>query len=785
MMTQKVVLAAIVATMLTGVSVCSAAPDLKDGGDTWRTFNPRNVGPGDTLVVNFYLQLPPADVLSVGPFKIRYYASKDTTITSTDPLLGELGYSSLNYPGVMLAVTIQVPSNLPCGEYYVGWIIDADNQVAESNESNNVAYVSAFTLIVGGECMNNDDDGGLVETCLGPGSRVVLTEPILVIQIYPNPFTPPMPGHAGTVLCTDEAGRLLVSWDCWSSGGVGESDDDCVGEPIGSYPPGSALWVDPGSVACPFDACGTLDYTWSATGGVLTFTPDTADTGVSAVKLDPGVMQDPDVAGLVAMGLKVRLQGLLHPEGSWQCNWTGTASQGPCVEHPIVSACNASAPPTCCPQNHVAVGDRVTLCPIMFLPFGAPPIGHSGTVVCCSGDNVLVSWDLMTTGTASAASCTGTPPAYIPPGSLSWVICCALGRAVDLCGTVISKPGVTPPCTPYVVFREDDATYNDIPLYNTSFNVGDEVRVRGVYGCNNSDIILAGCLRPNMLMVHPILSLGCQDGGGCLPDLVPYMEPVWNFEPGTVDVCTTPDQIRFTFGVKNQGCSASGAYTVCFYASKNSTITASDYLLASLAMNSLSPGDSITGMTGWFQLDVGQVPPGEYYVGWIVDGQREVRESSETNNAAVVGFKTLCVQDCGGGGGGCTADLVTWHPTIEGFYPATIQAGQSMSITFGAENQGLETVPPGWRIRFYASTNSTISTADYLLDDVATVSITPLDPGDKSILLHGFIFPSGIPAGQYYVGWILDSNNDVCESGVPGGESNNTGYISGTKLTVQ
>ena len=42
-------------------------------------------------------------------------------------------------------------------------------------------------------------------------------------------------------------------------------------------------------------------------------------------------------------------------------------------------------------------------------------------------------------------------------------------------------------------------------------------------------------------------------------------------------------------------------------------------------------------------------------------------------------------------------------------------------------------------------------------------------------------FPSGVPAGDYYIGWIIDANGDVSETN----ESNNTAYKSGYQLTVQ
>ena len=43
---------------------------------------------------------------------------------------------------------MRVPNTLATGSYYVGWIIDPDRDIRESNEDDNVAFKQSKKLIV-------------------------------------------------------------------------------------------------------------------------------------------------------------------------------------------------------------------------------------------------------------------------------------------------------------------------------------------------------------------------------------------------------------------------------------------------------------------------------------------------------------------------------------------------------------------------------------------------------------------------------------------------------------
>ena len=82
---------------------------------------------------------------------MKFYVSANTTITSSDYYLGQKSMSGIpaNSWGNCDLINATVPSSTPGGSYYVGWIIDANSNVSESNEGNNKAYKTGYKLTVG------------------------------------------------------------------------------------------------------------------------------------------------------------------------------------------------------------------------------------------------------------------------------------------------------------------------------------------------------------------------------------------------------------------------------------------------------------------------------------------------------------------------------------------------------------------------------------------------------------------------------------------------------------
>lgn len=87
-------------------------------------------------------------LVKAGSFTVTFHLSSDSSITSTDTLLGTKTVTSLNAgSSTNVGGNFAVPSGLAPGRYYVGVIVDSGNGVVESSESNNSkAAVSTTTI---------------------------------------------------------------------------------------------------------------------------------------------------------------------------------------------------------------------------------------------------------------------------------------------------------------------------------------------------------------------------------------------------------------------------------------------------------------------------------------------------------------------------------------------------------------------------------------------------------------------------------------------------------------
>jgi V8-like Glu-specific endopeptidase len=119
------------------------------------------------------------------------------------------------------------------------------------------------------------------------------------------------------------------------------------------------------------------------------------------------------------------------------------------------------------------------------------------------------------------------------------------------------------------------------------------------------------------------------------------------------------------------------------------------------------------------------------------------------------------------------ADLVDDGATWSGFSPSTVTRDVT-SFTAWNDTRNVGTASSGsFYVDFYASTNPIISTGDRFIGRTLVSSISPFSFADVS---WNGTFPQAIPAGAYYVGWILDASSVVTEFD----EANNTAVATGT-----
>lgn len=448
-------------------------------------------------------------------------------------------------------------------------------------------------------------------------------------------------------------------------------------------------------------------------------------------------------------------------------------------------------PADCC---GLEPGDRVRL--LVSNPSGAVNLaaGTLGSVVCCgqgeSGSFVFISWDHWLDGRTFVENCDPFVIMFSPSG---WPIYSC---------SQIEPAGSTPPAD-CCGFAPGDRV---LLLVNTPTDSLGQPAV-GLYAGAKGTVICCDHDDPErpLFVSWDNWTNGKSNTSFCDPPVEPFtpysgwwMKCAWiekdsgSPPPATVDLYDAGESHRsfsprkVTSGqagqmmaidcsIGNKGTGQAPTHKIRFYISADTRITVSDYFLAEeLFSLPLAPGQ-VASMHA-YQLEFPtNVPPGFYYIGWIIDPGNEVAETDESNNIAYKEGYRLEVTGLAAG----EPDLVDAGESYRSFTPRTVEAGkpgQDITISCAIENQG--TGPSGiCTVRFYASRDNHITSSDYQL---CQQPCPALDAGNTYFLFRVSDFPTTVPAGTYYVGWIIDADAQVAESN----ESNNAAFKQGYFLVV-
>ena len=119
----------------------NALPNLMNytgsGSDNNTTYN------STTHVITYNVSVANLDDANAGPFRIGFYISTNTIISTGDKLLmiaNATGLESMHYLQATGSIDLDDVSGLSAGTYYPGVYIDDTFQVSESNESDNTRY---------------------------------------------------------------------------------------------------------------------------------------------------------------------------------------------------------------------------------------------------------------------------------------------------------------------------------------------------------------------------------------------------------------------------------------------------------------------------------------------------------------------------------------------------------------------------------------------------------------------------------------------------------------------
>jgi len=209
-------------------------------------------------------------------------------------------------------------------------------------------------------------------------------------------------------------------------------------------------------------------------------------------------------------------------------------------------------------------------------------------------------------------------------------------------------------------------------------------------------------------------------------------------------------QVDASMQVKNTGNQNAGAFKVGFYLSTDATISTSDYLIGSKYLSGLNAGSS---SSVHFSTDVSTVvptvPSGTYYVGYIIDYQNSVSELDENNNV----FKYASPQ---------VENIPLSNLTYNSSQDNLAVNGSNVTISIKVENNG-ELTSDACKISYFISTRKPVTTSSYLIGEDNLAALNPGASASKSFSVDVLKQIPNLPQGTYYVGYIIDYQNNVQE----------------------
>lgn len=559
-------------------------------------------------------------------------------------------------------------------------------------------------------------------TAFVPGARVVL------LDNEPDGATGLLAGTSGVVVCCDAgdcSGRVMVSWSTWRGGR--DDASKCASAAAELYPTGSTTWVDPAKVrmGLPFDGLGVLR---ERSEGCLYL--ETEDGGVYHLMIGDTFRQQWFV---VRPGAFFRVRGLVNtskPAAEQTCD----QADGD-IYDPIFVASDWDDSINSWDRGPFHNLDRVVLVgesnPNHALDL---PRGSTGTIICRNTlgkeQSILVSWNQWDKGgeVEEYINCTQRFGGAFTPGSTWWVTAKDIAKYYESgCGTLeettLCARGDSPEVPVVGLFVPKDNVYClpdlDIGLILPSASC----KAVGLFTPYEE---LMGRVTPTDTALRDIggvifdsVIIACHVPSCCNP---PYMAgdrvKLLVNEPG---------------GAQGLAIGAGGTVICC------------------------NPNDPVTPiLVSW-----------DNWTG----GDDDVTACEET---------TASFPEKSGLWMACTEitrvtkpDLFDWAE-YRRFAPQAVQVGKHLKVNGMIANRGGAGSGP-FNIGIYLSTDAEIARTDYKLGSMAM----DIDAGASIQLSWLNTVPASVPAGTYYVGWLLDPENRVAEED----ETNNMAVIDG-QLTV-
>jgi len=215
----------------------------------------------------------------------------------------------------------------------------------------------------------------------------------------------------------------------------------------------------------------------------------------------------------------------------------------------------------------------------------------------------------------------------------------------------------------------------------------------------------------------------------------------------------TAESLTFSATAKNGGTGASAATTLRWYRSTDATISTADTQLGSQAVAALSADQTSAQSTSL----PAPSTPGTYWLGACVDAVSG--ESSTTNNCSAGVQITVTAP--------AVPDLTVISPSAS---KTALAPGESLSFSATVKNGG-DGASAATTLRWYRSTDATISTADTQLGSQAVAALSADQTSAQSTSL-----PAPSTPGTYWFG--------ACADAVSGESSTTNNCSAGVQITV-
>ena len=713
----------------------------------------------------FYYDVHNYGTGAAGPSTAGIYLSTDSTITTSDTLLvtspqGAIAAGSWSYTGH----TFALPGTLAAGNYYIGAIADYNNAIAESNETNNPSVGVAISVTAPSQpdldvyytptlSVSSVAKGGSVTIYydvnnLGTGAAGSSTSGIYLSS--DSTIT-----TSDTLLTTDAVASIAAgSWYSETASitisstlaagtyyiGAIADYNNAIAESNETNNPSVGVAISVTAPSQPdLDAYSTPSLSSSSVvkGGTVTLFYDVVNWGngaagssVSGIYLSTDSTITTSDTLLTTDAVASIASGFLGVSSSESVSITlpSTLATGTYYIGAIADYNNAIAESneTNNPSSGVAISVTAPSQPDLDVYY-TPSLGSS-TVA--KGGTVSFFYDVDNLGAGAAGS--SVSGIYLSTDS-----------TITISDTLLATDAVTSIAAGSWSWESASVTIPSTLATGTYF-------IGAIADYNDA---VAESNETNNPSVGVAVSVVAQ----MLPDLDVYYTPSLL---STSVVQGGTDTLYYA--VDNLGTGAAGASVSGIYLSTDSTITTSDTLLTTDAVDSITAGSRSSESVSITIPST--LATGTYYIGAIADYDNAISESNETNNPSVGVALSVTV--------GGQADLDVYYTPV--LSSSSVVKGGTVTLYYNVNNFGTGLAGASTSA-VYLSTDSTITSSDTLL---TTKSEGSLSPNYWYSEIASITIPSTLATGTYYIGAIADCENAVAESN----ETNNPS--SGVAISV-